>query len=152
MDVSDQKMIVQFCDSPEADAVARANRKTLIDALSSLMAGGEAAFWAIYDPDVVFHEAPGLPYGGAHHGLEATKSAFAEMCATYADMHTVFEAVLADQDIVILYQTITFKVAANGNTGTLPVSEMFRFRDGKVIEWRALYFDTAMVAKAITGG
>jgi uncharacterized protein len=151
MDVSDQKMIVQFRDTPEADAIARVNRKTLIDALQALMGGDEAAFWAIYDPDVVFHEAPGLPYGGEHRGLAATQAAFARMCATYSDMHTVFEAVLADQDIVILYQTITFKVAANGNTGTLPVSEMFRFRAGKVIEWRALYFDSAMVVKATTG-
>ena len=32
MDVSDQQMIFQFRDSPEADAIARANRKVLIDA------------------------------------------------------------------------------------------------------------------------
>jgi hypothetical protein len=31
----------------------------------------------------------------------------------------------------------------------LPVAELFRFRDGKVVEWRALYFDACMVSKAI---
>jgi limonene-1,2-epoxide hydrolase len=151
MDVADQQMNFAFRDSPEADAIAQANRKTLVDALTSLLAGDEAAFWAIYDPAVTFYEAPCLPYGGEHKGLEATKAAFAEMCATFADMHTVFEAVLTDQDLVILYQTITFKVAANGNTGSLPVSEVFRFKGGKVVEWRACYFDSSMVAKAITG-
>lgn len=151
MDVADQEMIMQFRDSPEADAVARANRKTLLDALNCLQSGNEAAFWSIFDPQVSFHEAACLPYGGSHHGLAATQKAFAELCATFSDMHTVFEALLADQDLVILYQTITFKVAANGNTGTLPVSEMFRFRDGKVIEWRALYFDADLVARAIKG-
>jgi len=61
------------------------------------------------------------------------------------------ERFLAAEDIVILYQTISFRVRENGNTGSLPVAEMFRFRDGKVIEWRALYFDACMVARAING-
>ncbi len=149
MDVADQKMQFAFRNSPEADAIARANRQTLLAALTSLLAGDEAAFWAIYDPDVTFFEAPCLPYGGEHKGLEATKAAFYQMCATFSDMHTVFEAVLADQDLAILYQTITFTVAANGNTGSLPVSEVFRFKNGKVVEWRACYFDSDMVARAI---
>ncbi len=151
MELSDQQIVVQFRDTPEGDAVARANRKTLVDALTSMLAGDEEAFWAIYDPEVTFHEAPCLPYGGAHKGIEATRRAYADLCATYSGMGVVFEAVLADQDLVILYQTISFTVAANGNKGTLPVSEMFRFRDGKVIEWRALYFDSNMVANAIAG-
>jgi limonene-1,2-epoxide hydrolase len=66
-------------------------------------------------------------------------------------MRSVMEAVLASRDIVIIYQTITFEAKATGQTGTLPVCELFRFRDGKVIEWRAHYFDACMVAKAIKG-
>jgi hypothetical protein len=27
--------------------------------------------------------------------------------------------------------------------------EMFRLRDGKVVEWRAFYFDSSMVAAAL---
>ena len=35
----------------------------------------------------------------------------------------------------MVYQTITFRIRANGNTFTIPMAEMFRFRGGKVIEW-----------------
>jgi uncharacterized protein len=105
----------------------------------------------MYDPDVVFHEAACLPYGGAHKGLPAVKQAFARLAGTYDKMHTVFEEILAAGDIVITYQTVALRVKANGNRVTFTVAELFRFRDGKVIEWRAHYFDSAMVAKAITG-
>lgn len=148
---SDFPIVVRYRDIPVGDAIAERNRRTLIDALDSLLAGDVEAFWAIYDPDVVFHEASCLPYGGAHHGVAAAREAHGQVEKVFSSLTSVFEAVLASEDIVILYQTITFRVRANGNTGTLPVSELFRFRDGKIIEWRALYADACMVAKAIKG-
>jgi ketosteroid isomerase-like protein len=148
---SDFPITVAFRDIPVTDPVAERNRRTLVDGLTSMLAGDVEAFWAIYDPDVVFHEASCLPYGGVHRGLAAARAAHGQVEKVYGSLHSVFEAVLAAEDMVILYQTIHFKVRANGNTGSLPVSEMFRFRDGRIIEWRALYFDACMVAQAITG-
>ncbi|MCB2059549.1 MAG: nuclear transport factor 2 family protein [Novosphingobium sp.] len=144
-------MVLDYRDFPAFDDTAQANRKILTDALDLLEQGDHDAFWAIFDPEVTFYEASCLPYGGAHEGLEATKRGYAFLCEHFSGMHAEFEAVLASRDIVILYQTITFEVAANGNTGTLPVAELFRFRDGKVIEWRAHYFDACMVANALKG-
>ena len=69
----------------------------------------------------------------------------------YSKMRNEIEAVLAARDIVVLYQTITFTVRSNGNTGSMPIAEMLRFRSGKVVEWRALYFDSNMVANALAG-
>lgn len=103
------------------------------------------------DNDVTFHEASCLPYGGTHRGLEATKAAYARLCSSFVSMHAEMEAVLASRDIVVLYQTITFVAKDTTIGGTLPVCELFRFKEGKVIEWRALYFDACVVAKALTG-
>jgi len=148
---SNQAMILQFRDSPKDPRLAETNRKTVMDALETLRAGDADGWWSIFDPDVVFHEAACLPYGGAHRGLEATKQAYRHLSGLYSHMHSVFEAILAAEDIVIIYQNISFTVRANGNTGTLPVSEVLRFRDGKVVEWRACYFDSSMVATALAG-
>lgn len=142
-------MIMDYRDFAAFDETAQANRKRLTDALDALQAGDDEALWAIFDPAVTFHEASCLPYGGSHRGLEAVKLAYAELCSHFSAMRAVFEAVLASRDIVILYQTITFEAAATGKTGTLPVAELFRFRNGKVIEWRAHYFDACMVAEAL---
>ena len=146
------EMILRYREAPEDEATAARNRRILMEALDALVAGDADAFWSIFDADVVFYEAPCLPYGGAHEGLEATQQAFTRMGQAYSHMRAEMEAVLAARDIAILYQTITFKVRANGETGSLPVCEMYRFRDGKVVEWRALYFDSNMVAQALTRG
>ena len=134
---------------PAYDETAERNRTTLLKAIDAFIAGDADGFWSIFDPDVTFYEAACLPYGGAHKGLEATKRGYAKMGSTFSTMSTSVEAVPASRDIVIIYQTITFRVKGNGNEGTLPVAEIFRFRDGKVVEWRACYFDADMVARAI---
>jgi ketosteroid isomerase-like protein len=142
---------VRFRDIPVVDEVAERNRRALLDGLDKLLGGDAEGFWAIYDPEVVFYEASCLPYGGEHRGLAAARAAHRQIEQTFGNLKSVFEAVLAAEDLVILYQTITFTVRENGNKGTMPVAELFRFRDGKVIEWRAHYFDACMVAKAISG-
>ena len=142
-------LILRYRDMPDEESVAARNRQTLMDALEALAAGDLEAFWSIFDADVVFHEAPCLPYGGVHRGLAATKQAFYRMGGAYSHMRAEIEAVLAGQDMVVLYQTIEFRVRETGKTGALPVTEVFRLRDGKVAEWRAFYFDSNMVADAL---
>jgi ketosteroid isomerase-like protein len=146
-----QGMVLDFRDAAGFDATAEANRALLIGALEQIEAGNFDAFWDIYDPDVTFHEASCLPYGGTHVGLEATQRAYAQLSATFSEMKAVMEAVLASRDLCVLYQTITFRTAAAGVKASFPVCEVFRFRNGKVIEWRACYFDACLMADAIAG-
>ena len=148
-DGSELSLSLAYRNRPEDRATAERNRAMVMAVFDRLVAGEGDAFWELFDDDVVFHEAACLPYGGAHHGLAATRQAFEVLCETFSDNKVVFEEVLAAGDIVIAYQTITFRVKANGRTGTLPVSELFRFRGGKVVEWRACYFDANLVAAAI---
>jgi uncharacterized protein len=153
MDTTDasQGMVLDFRREPGFDAVAEANRAALVGALEQIEAGNFEAFWDIYDPEVTFFEASCLPYGGAHKGLEATKRAYAQLSATFSEMHAVMEAVLASRDLCVLYQTITFRTAEAGVRASFPVCEVFRFRGGKVIEWRACYFDACLMSEAIKG-
>jgi hypothetical protein len=148
---SDPAMVLQFRDAPAFDEAAQRNRAALLGALEQIEAGNFEAFWDIYDPDVTFHEASCLPYGGSHRGLAATKRAYAQMSATFSEMHAVMEALLASRDLCVLYQTITFRTAQTGVTGSFPVCEVFRFREGKVIEWRACYFDACLMTDAVNG-
>jgi ketosteroid isomerase-like protein len=150
-DDADLAMVLEFRDAPGFDATAERNRALLVGALEQIEAGNFEAFWDIYDPDVTFFEASCLPYGGAHRGLEATKRAYAQLSATFSEMKSVMEAVLASRDLCILYQTISFRTAKAGVAASFPVCEVFRFRNGKVIEWRACYFDACLMANAING-
>jgi ketosteroid isomerase-like protein len=143
--------ILRYRETGDAPPVAARNRAILVDALDAAAAGAEANFWSIYDPDAVFHEADCLPYGGAHRGLDAVKAGFARIYQAFDRIHARFDQILVAGDIALAYQQIDFRVRGNGRTGSFPVAELFRFRDGKVIEWRALYFDADMVARAISG-
>jgi len=145
----EQGMVLAYRDFPGFDSEAERNRKLITDALDGIQGGDFDALWTIFDPEVTFHEASCLPYGGAHQGIAATKAAYARLCDCFSAMHSVMDAVLASRDIVIIYQTITFTAKATGKGGTLPVCELFRFRDGKVVEWRAHYFDACLVADAL---
>ena len=147
----DLKMRLKYREAPVDDRVAQNNRKAVMDAMDKVQAGDFDAIWNLLDDNVVFHEAPCLPYGGTFKGKEAAIKAYADLAGHYSNMRSEVDAIVAGEDIVIIYQTIYFTVKANGNTGTLPVSEMMRFKNGKVVEWRALYFDANMVMQKLTG-
>jgi ketosteroid isomerase-like protein len=127
------------------------NRRILMTAFEALAAGDAESFWSIYDPDVVFHEPSSLPYGGAHKGIAATQEAVARRSGAYAQLHTPFEEIVCARDIARAYRSITFRIKSTGRTGTMPAAELYRFRNGKVNEWRALYSDPALLAEAIAG-
>jgi hypothetical protein len=128
---------------------AERHRKALMAAWDAQAAGDPGPFWALFSPDVVFHEAPCLPYGGAHRGLEATKRAHDKIYECYDRVHVDIEQVFFTGDMAIAYVHLKFRVRKNGRTGGFPLCELYRFRDGKVVEWRALYFDANMAAEAL---
>ena len=140
-------MAYKHCAIP-VDETER-NRAAVLAAFDAIAGGDSGPFRAMFDPEVVFNEAACLPYGGAYRGIEAVKAGFAGIFETFDQVHALFEQLLVAGDIAIAYQQIDFRVRGNGRRGSFPVAELFRFRDGKVIEWRALYFDADMVAKAI---
>jgi limonene-1,2-epoxide hydrolase len=69
----------------------------------------------------------------------------------YSSMRAELETVSAAGDTCVLTQTITFQVRDTGRTGVMPVVEVYRFRNGRIVDWRACYFDASMVADALTG-
>jgi hypothetical protein len=133
------------------DATAIANRQALIDAYDEIAAGNWEPFWLLFDAEATFHEAPCLPYGGSHRGLDATKKAFAEISRSFAALRAEYHEVLTAGEYCIAYLTIDFQVQEHGADWRLPVAEIFRFRDGRIIEWRINYFDATIMLQALGG-
>jgi len=143
------RMGLSYRDAPAFDEIAQANRKALTGALDAIADGNTDALWDIMHPDVTFHEATCLPYGGVHRGLDAVKQGYLQMAGSFSGLHSDLEAVLASRDLVIIYQAVNYTAASTGKSGTMTVAELFRFRDGKVIEWRAHYDDACHTAEAL---
>ena len=72
-----------------------------------------------------------------------------KICQNELLVHTL-EQILAAGDLAIAYAWMTYRVRKNGRTGKFPLAEVYRFRGGKVIEWRVHYFDASTVAEALT--
>lgn len=99
--------------------------------------------------DVVFYEAESLPYGVTAHGPEATRAGVAAMFAAWSHVRSEFLDYCASGDLVICYLRFTGTARDTGKVYDAYGTEVFRFRDGKIIEWRPFYWDTAAVIEAL---
>ena len=125
------------------------NRQKLLAALDAQLSGDLSSLTSLFHSKIVFHEAECLPYGGTHHGVEATIAAVNQMFDCYDRMHVEVEDVLAHGELVIVYAHVEFRVRKNGRTGKFSACETYRFDAGKIIEWRVHYFDSRLVAQAL---
>jgi ketosteroid isomerase-like protein len=128
--------------SPET---AARNRQALEHAYRVMLSGDMSALFALLAPDVQFHEAPSLPYGVSLTGSEAAKQGVAGMFSAWSELHIEIEELVAGGDLVIAYIQMRAVSRASGEVYEGPVAEVFRFRDGKIVEWRPIYWDTHRV-------
>jgi ketosteroid isomerase-like protein len=135
--------------SSDSDIVqtANQNRQTVIRAYESMFTGDFDSWWEMIDPNVHFYEADGLPYACSLHGLEAAKQGVAGMFANWSALDLTLEEFTAAGDLVIIYLKMNATSRTTGKIYNRPGTEFFRFKNGKVIEWCAIYWDTHEVRK-----
>jgi uncharacterized protein len=135
---------LRFRETAGLEGIAARNREAIMRAYESLAAGNVDAWWSVFDPDVVFHEAACLPYGGTHRGLDAAKKANAGIFEAYDWSKAVIEDIAASGNMTIAYLDFSCRGKATGRTTSFPIAELYRFCNGKVVEWRACYFDVTL--------
>jgi uncharacterized protein len=129
-------------------AQAQRNREALLKAYQDYIAGNTNALFDILDPDVRFREAASLPYGCDVRGRDAAMQGVAGMMQAWSSMDVVFEEFVAAGDLVIAYMQAKAVARATGRRYEGPCAEVFRFRNGRVIEWHPIYWDTHAVRAA----
>ena len=98
----------------------------------------------IIEEGAVYNQAEGLPYGGTYVGFNEWTKMFAKS-AEFFDLEIEKEPVyLGDtsKNEVIIYFTIKGKAKKSGKTLSMPISEHFDLKNGKITAIRAFYFDT----------
>lgn len=128
---------------PDAlDATAAANRKIIYDLYHETKGAG---IFDLLAEDVVFRQSPSLPYGGEFHGIAAAQEAFGRVVGAWSSLNVEVEELVAAGDLVIAYIQMKAVGKATGLTYEGPTAELFRLRDGKIVEWRPVYWDTHAV-------
>ncbi|GAA3729783.1 hypothetical protein GCM10022422_09960 [Flavobacterium ginsengisoli] len=108
------------------------------DALSALIADG-----------AVYNQATGLPYGGTYIGFSEWTKMFTKS-TEFFDLQIEKEPVYfsdASKNEVIIYFTISCKSKKSGKTMSVPISEHFDLKDGKITAVRPFYYDTKTFAE-----
>lgn len=108
------------------------------DALGALIADG-----------AVYNQAAGLPYGGTYIGFSEWTKMFTKS-AEFFDLQIEKEPVYfsdASKNEVIIYFTINCRSKKSGKTMSVPISEHFDLKEGKITAIRSFYYDTKTFAE-----
>lgn len=118
------------------------NRATTKKIYEAMFAGDMETVKSFVAPDILIHEAESLPYGGTYRGPGGVDRLAALVYATWDDMDSRLVEVTAGGEYAVALMHFSAKGRKTGKSFSFPITEVWRFRDGKAIEWRPIYFDT----------
>ncbi|MGP4024154.1 nuclear transport factor 2 family protein [Actinomadura sp. 3N407] len=105
---------------------------------------------AYLDPEVVLHQAPGLPFTGTgawrgRDGMERFLAIFSEL---WESMEFLDQEHWGDDDTVVVRNRVRFRARATGREIETWILQVVTVRDGRMLECRPFYWDPAGVAEA----
>lgn len=132
------------------------NIAVVLEAFRAVEERDPEALFALYHPDVEFHDAPSLPYGGVSRGKreilelferapnETWSGSWGPLQPTGAERRMDPRVVAAnDNEVVVLYRQRA--VDPGGARFDAPVLGLYEVRDGKLARAQMFHFDTAAV-------
>lgn len=104
------------------------------------------------DPEVVLHQAPGLPFTGTgtwrgRDGMERFLAAFSE---AWESMEFLEQDHWGDGDTVVVSNRVRFRARATGRDVETQIVQLITVRDGRMLECRPFYWDPAAITTACT--
>jgi uncharacterized protein len=116
----------------------------IVKAAYAAMAKGDfEGFLANIGDDTEFHEAASLPYAGTYRGRTEIARGAKLMFGSWEDFTFNIMQYLSGGDLVVVHLMISGIGRKTGKSFSMPIMEMWRIRDGRVIELRPFYWDTA---------
>ena len=109
----------------------------------------DGAYANVFAEDCVLHEAPSLPYGGIYHGRETMKRTLAGVISGFDAFETEIRNYLAGGDEVVVHLRIKGVGRVSRQPFDVPIMELWRIREGKVVELRPFLYDTAAIASIL---
>ena len=113
--------------------------------------GDVPAVLGIFDADIEWHEADGLPYGGIHRGPDAVASGvFAPLMEDVPDFRLAPQEFFESGDRVVALGQYTGTARKSGAALDLPFAHAWTVSDGKVTHFHQ-HVDTVKFNEALTG-
>jgi uncharacterized protein len=103
-----------------------------------------------FAPDVVLHQAEGLPYGGVWRGHEGMEHFFVTMSETWEAFDLSDQEFLTVGATAVVQTEVHARARATGRELSFPILQLIRIEEGQIREVRPFYWDTAAIAEACT--
>jgi hypothetical protein len=124
----------------------------LVRSLYEAFARGDVpAVLAKFDPDVEWHEAEGMPYGGVHRGPDAiVQNVFGPVTQDVADFSVTPDEFFESGDEVVTIGRYRGRASESGTELDLPFAHAWTVRGGKILRMRQ-FVDTAKFNEVLAG-
>lgn len=138
--------------SPADDAAGGARHVELARSGYEAFARGDvAAVVGLMDSSIVWYEAEALPYGGVYHGPDAVlENVFQAIARDWEPFAAAPREYIAAGSHVVVLGEYRGTHRASGRSFEAPFAHVFRFEDGRIVEFRQ-FTDTALWLAAIAG-
>ena len=115
------------------------------------VAGDFEALKQYLHPEVRVNEAESLPYGGVYVGIDQMVALNARVFSFWTDFSITVKHVFGEGEWVTALTEMQGKARTTGLAFKMPLSEVFRVKDGKIVEITPYYFDTKLLCDAMQG-
>ena len=118
--------------------------------------GGEAGasfadMAATLDPKVVLHQSPDLPWGGEFHGHAGYEDWARRMSAAFDRLEVADAQQFEQGDTVVITCRLITRSRATGETLDLPMAQIVRVADSRIVEFRPFYWNVPAYSAAVQG-
>ncbi len=110
--------------------------------LSAARQGDMATVASLLHPEAQVIEADSLPFGGVVSGFEGFTRLVRQVFTTFANTAVTIDEYIAEGDTVVVLATMTGQSKRSGEVFSMPISEIWRLRDGLITEIKPFYYDT----------
>lgn len=131
--------------------MSRSNKDIVREFMATARKGDSEDLRALFHPDFRIVEAEGLPYGGVRKGVDGLLGLVREVFSTWQDCRVDVQQLVAEDDCVIVLAEMTGTGRSSPVPFRMPIAELYRIQDGRIIEIRPFYFDTKALHDAHFG-
>ncbi len=119
--------------------------------LGAAQRGDMATVERLLHPEARVIEADSLPFGGVVSGFDGFTRLVRQVFTTFANTAVTIDEYIAEGDTVVVLATMTGQSKASGEAFSMPISEIWRLRDGLITEIMPFYHDTQRINALAAG-
>lgn len=124
------------------------NLKIVKDAYAASARGEPQGFTASFTEDTEIHEAPSLPYGGIHKGIQSFPTLIGKVLEHFSSLKFTKHNIIASGDNVVSWGVLDLVGKKTGMSVTIPLVEIWTIKNSKTEKLEVIYGDTVEALKA----